>query len=154
MTAALTIDTGQATAAAADLAGAPARVAATLQPTRLAATVDVLGQAVKGAWSGPYGSALAAGTRVETNPTMAVVTGGSAGHLSGGATAGDLVLGVEFGGGRRVGQVSAGRRTAAHARRTTRQFKGQTLTMDRALDGAADHAGDLLADDLEQAVTS
>ncbi len=109
----------------------------------------MLEQAVAAAWSGPYGVALSAGTHVQA-PDM--VTVGGAGHLSGGATSSDLAFGVEYGGGRRVGAVRAGRRTKAHSRRVTAQFRGQNLTATRAVDATADRALVTLGDDLEAAI--
>lgn len=149
----ISLDAGQVPAAALELSAAPGRVEAALAPAQLGQVAGILDAAVVAAWSGPYAVALAAGTAVETSPDLAVVTGGSAGHLSGGATAGDLVFGVEYGGGRRVAPVRPGRRARAHQRRTTAQFHGQTLTQARAVEGAADRAGDALADHVATAVT-
>lgn len=150
MAATIAFDAGQVQQAATALHAAPARLEATLAGPALAGALDVLEQAVAGAWSGPYAVALSAGTRVQA-PDQ-VVVGGGAGHLSGGATAGDLVYGVEYGGGRRVGAVRAGRRAKAHTRRTTAQFPARTLAATHAVDAAADRALDQVGDHVEQAI--
>ncbi len=145
----LSIDAGTTVQAAAQLQGASGRVDAALAGPALAGALDVLEQAVAAAWTGPYAVALTAGTHVQGNDSITV---GGAGHLSGGATSSDLAFGVEYGGGRRVGPVRAGRRTKAHSRRTTAQFKARTLTATHAVDATADRALDTLGDDLEAAI--
>ena len=150
----LELDTGDLDTALREQADSVARLNDALTPAALAPTVgDLLGDAVRSAWSGPYAGVLASATQVVTNPAVAVVTGGGGGRLSGGATAADLVLGTEFGGGRRVGQVRAGRRAKAHARRTTNQFPRQTLAATHAVDAHLDDAARLLMDDVQEAIT-
>jgi hypothetical protein len=150
----LDLDTGDLDRLIRDQAGAVARLDRALEPAQLGPVGDTLGDAVRDAWRGPYAGVLAAATKVVTSPDLAVTTGGSGGHLSGGAGPGDLVLGVEFGGGRRVGQVRSSRRAKAHRRRTTMQFRGQSLAATRAVEGHLDDAAQQLGDAVEEAVTS
>lgn len=74
------------------------------------------------AWRGPHAAALATATKARMDGDPQIVIGGARRLLSGGATASDLVFGDEYGGGNRVGRVSASRRARAHRRHTTRQF--------------------------------
>lgn len=80
---------------------------------------------VAGAFTGPWGGALAAGTRARKLADPTIVIGGSRPVVSGGASVRQLVYGNEFGGGRRVAKVS--RRTrhgqTTYRARTTRQFR-------------------------------
>lgn len=146
------VDTQQVTDAAHDMAAARDRVTRALQPTQLTDALRPLRDDIAGAWTGPYARVLANATTVQTSPALAVVTGGSAPVLSGGGTASDVVFGVMFGGGRRVGSVRSTSRRRAHRRRTTAQFKAQTLAADKGAQRGMDAAAVNVADTVQAAL--
>lgn len=87
-------------------------------PTVLA---QPLADALKAAVTGPWAGIIAAGVRVDPYP-LGVTIGGTSPTVSGGAGPSTVAAGVEYGGGRRVGTVRAGRRAKEHRRRTSEQF--------------------------------
>jgi hypothetical protein len=85
--------------------------------------VPLAGRIAKAA-TGPHAAILAAGTKARAGADPTIVVGGMRPKLSGGAGPRDVVFGDEFGGGKRLGAVPRGKRSRAHRRHTTNQFRG------------------------------
>ncbi len=99
-----------------------------------------LAERVRSAGGNTYARRVSATATVQLTPHPTLVIGGARQILSGGATGSDIAPGTEFGGGQRVGTVSASR-ARSHRRRTTRQFVRQqspfaVRTVERSLDWA------------------
>lgn len=86
---------------------------------------DPLAQRISAAASGPYGRALSGAVKTRAQADPQIVIGGARKVVSGGASARQLVYGVEFGGGSRVKAIPATARRRGHRRHTTRQFVGK-----------------------------
>lgn len=78
---------------------------------------------ISAAASGPYGPALSGAVKARAQADPTIVIGGARRVVSGGASARDLVYGVEFGGGKKVRAVARTARHEGYRRHTTNQFR-------------------------------
>lgn len=126
-------------AAASQLRALPSALRRDLDQEVLHVVVEPLARKVAQAWSGPYAGLLSQATSARLADSPEVVVGGATRQLSGGATAGTLVGGVEYGARDRVTQVNPRRRQRPYKRHSTRQLprqgqKALTGTMERNAD--------------------
>lgn len=131
-------------AASRDLRRLPTELRRTLAQRVRPVVADPLAEDIRGSYHGPYANALRAQTKTRVSGDPKIVVGGARKVVSGGASARDLVFGDQFGGGRKVAEVTRRTRTGTtrYRRHTTRQFAKPRpsifptigRTMDRTLD--------------------
>ena len=85
---------------------------------------DPLAGDIRSTFTGPWAAQLSAATKTRVQAETKIVIGGARRVVSGGASARDLVFGDQFGGGKKVAQVSRRTRrgSVSYRRHTTRQF--------------------------------
>jgi hypothetical protein len=100
---------------------------------------------------------LAAGVKARAGADPTIVVGGLRPKLSGGAGPRQVIFGAEFGGGKRLSAVPAGRGRRGYRRYTTAQFRAHQTpfvfpTIADNIPWALDTWADLTLDVLEQAI--
>jgi len=136
----------------------PAELRRTLAQRSKAEVAEPLAAKISAAASGPYGRALSASVKTRAAADPQIVVGGARRVVSGGASARQLVYGVEFGGGSRVKAIPATPRRRGHRRHTTRQFVGKHApfvfpTIGANIDTVLESFADIVDDVLGEVVT-
>ena len=116
---------------------------------------DPLAGDIRADYRGPWANVLSAATKTRVSGDPQIVVGGSRRVVSGGAAPRQLVYGAQFGGGKKVAEVTRRTKhkgTVRYRRRTTAQFRNPVptifptigRTIDKTLDRFARIVGEVL----------
>lgn len=107
-----------------DLRRLPREVKAALKARTRPEVADPLAAEIRSTYRGRYAAVLSAATKTRTSGDPKIVVGGARRVVSGGASPRDLVFGDQFGGGKKVAEVTrrTKRGSVTYRRHTTRQF--------------------------------
>lgn len=122
---------GACQAASRDLRRLPTDLRRTLANRVRPDVADPLAADIRKTFRGPYAAALSTQTKTRVSGDPKIVVGGARRVVSGGASARDLVFGDQFGGGKRVAEVTrrTKRGTVRYRRHTTAQFRNARPTI-------------------------